>query len=448
MHSTSQAFPEDQRVSGVERPRHCGRPREGVPRRARPPTRPRYRQRVRASRAPGVTLARARAHARHGGGRAGARRRAGSRGLRGSPLLRLRHRRQPPRGPGRGLAHLGLGPERRPLRHVARGGRGGGGRGRVAARPARPSPRGRRRLRDGRARWRTSWASPRAATPCSNASDWNVEEEGLHGAPPVEVVVGEEVHVTILSALRMLGLGSRRARRVAVDGQGRMRPDDLARVLRECSGPTLVCAQAGNVNTGAFDPMDEIASLAREHGAWLHVDGAFGLWAASERRASPPRGGRGAGRLVGHRRAQVAERALRLRDRRGGRPRRAPGRAHRPRVVSGPDRRFGARPLRVGPRVLPSRARVHGLRRAPEPRAPGRRPDDRTVLPAGPAHGRGPGPRAAGPHPQRGGAQPGARAVRACRAAGTQTPSPARSSRACRATARPGSAARAGGTRR
>jgi glutamate/tyrosine decarboxylase-like PLP-dependent enzyme len=110
---------------------------------------------------------------------------------------------------------------------------------------------------------------------------WNVEDEGLQGAPVVEVVVGEEVHVTILLALRMLGLGSRRARRVAVDGQGRMRPDDLARVLRDCPGPTLVCAQAGNVNTGAFDPMDEIATLTRQHGAWLHVDGAFGLWAAA-----------------------------------------------------------------------------------------------------------------------------------------------------------------------
>jgi len=109
---------------------------------------------------------------------------------------------------------------------------------------------------------------------------WNVEEEGLQGAPAIEVVVGDEVHVTILSALRMLGLGSRRARRVAVDGQGRMRPDDLARVLRDCAGPTLVCVQAGNVNTGAFDPLDDIAPVAREHGAWLHVDGAFGLWAA------------------------------------------------------------------------------------------------------------------------------------------------------------------------
>jgi glutamate/tyrosine decarboxylase-like PLP-dependent enzyme len=110
---------------------------------------------------------------------------------------------------------------------------------------------------------------------------WNVEDEGLNGAPPVEVVVGDEVHVTILSALRMLGLGSRRARRVAVDSEGRMRPDDLARVLRSCAGPTLVCAQAGNVNTGAFDPLDEITTLAREHGAWLHVDGAFGLWAGA-----------------------------------------------------------------------------------------------------------------------------------------------------------------------
>jgi glutamate/tyrosine decarboxylase-like PLP-dependent enzyme len=110
---------------------------------------------------------------------------------------------------------------------------------------------------------------------------WNVEEEGLNGAPPVEVVVGEEVHVTILSALRMLGLGSRRARRVAVDAQGRMRPDDLARVLRDCPGPTLVCVQAGNVNTGALDPVDQIAPLVREHGAWLHVDGAFGLWAGA-----------------------------------------------------------------------------------------------------------------------------------------------------------------------
>ncbi len=110
---------------------------------------------------------------------------------------------------------------------------------------------------------------------------WDVEEDGLSGAPPVNVVVGAEVHVTILTSLRMLGLGSRRVRRVAADGQGRMRADALREVLATCDGPTIVCAQAGNVNTGAFDPFDEIVPLVRAKGAWLHVDGAFGLWAAA-----------------------------------------------------------------------------------------------------------------------------------------------------------------------
>jgi glutamate/tyrosine decarboxylase-like PLP-dependent enzyme len=117
------------------------------------------------------------------------------------------------------------------------------------------------------------------------AAGWNVEDEGLAGAPPINVVVGEEAHVTIFSSLRMLGLGARRAVPVAADGQGRMRPDSLAQTLRRLEGPTIVCAQAGNVNSGAFDPLDEIADLAHAQGAWLHVDGAFGLWAA----ASPGR---------------------------------------------------------------------------------------------------------------------------------------------------------------
>jgi glutamate/tyrosine decarboxylase-like PLP-dependent enzyme len=108
-----------------------------------------------------------------------------------------------------------------------------------------------------------------------------VERDGLIGAPPVNVVIGEEAHATILSALRMLGLGAERARRVAADAQGRLRPDALAEELRGCAGPTIVCAQAGNVNTGAFDPLVAIVPLARAHGAWLHVDGAFGLWAAA-----------------------------------------------------------------------------------------------------------------------------------------------------------------------
>lgn len=110
---------------------------------------------------------------------------------------------------------------------------------------------------------------------------WDVEEEGLSGAPPVNLVVGAEAHVTILTSLRMLGLGSRHVKRVEVDGHGRMRPDALRGVLASCHGPTLVCAQAGNVNTGAFDPFEEIVPLVRERDAWLHVDGAFGLWAAA-----------------------------------------------------------------------------------------------------------------------------------------------------------------------
>jgi glutamate/tyrosine decarboxylase-like PLP-dependent enzyme len=110
---------------------------------------------------------------------------------------------------------------------------------------------------------------------------WDVEEDGLAGAPPVHVVIGDEAHVTILMALRLLGLGSRRAIRVPADGQGRLRPEALRKTLASLDGPTLVCAQAGNVNTGAFDPVGEISEAAHERGAWVHVDGAFGLWAAA-----------------------------------------------------------------------------------------------------------------------------------------------------------------------
>jgi glutamate/tyrosine decarboxylase-like PLP-dependent enzyme len=110
---------------------------------------------------------------------------------------------------------------------------------------------------------------------------WDVEEDGLIGAPAVNVVIGEEAHVTILTALRMLGLGSRRVVRVAADGQGRIRVDELRSTLARLEGPTIVCAQAGNVNTGGFDPVGEIADIAHERGGWVHVDGAFGLWAAT-----------------------------------------------------------------------------------------------------------------------------------------------------------------------
>jgi glutamate/tyrosine decarboxylase-like PLP-dependent enzyme len=110
---------------------------------------------------------------------------------------------------------------------------------------------------------------------------WDVEANGLIGAPRVRVIIGEERHVTIDRALRLLGLGSSSLHPVPADEQGRMRPDALRAALGETSGPTIVCAQAGNVNTGAIDPLDAICDVAGEAGAWVHVDGAFGLWAAA-----------------------------------------------------------------------------------------------------------------------------------------------------------------------
>ena len=112
---------------------------------------------------------------------------------------------------------------------------------------------------------------------------WDVEADGLMGAPRINLVTSAESHVTIDVAMRYLGFGTRPLLRVETDGQGRMRPDRLRRLLENLSGPTILCAQAGNVNTGAFDSLREIAGIAREHGAWLHVDGAFGLWARASR---------------------------------------------------------------------------------------------------------------------------------------------------------------------
>ena len=114
---------------------------------------------------------------------------------------------------------------------------------------------------------------------------WDVERQGLYGAPVLDVVIGAEAHATIRTALQYLGLGRERVRVLPTDGQGRMRVDGLAAVLAACRGPVLVCAQAGNVNTGAFDPFEAIADLVRaRENAWLHVDGAFGLWAAASPR--------------------------------------------------------------------------------------------------------------------------------------------------------------------
>ncbi len=110
---------------------------------------------------------------------------------------------------------------------------------------------------------------------------WNVEADGLIGAPAVTVIVSEETHPTVFKSLGLLGFGRNRVVRAAVDEQGRI---DVSR-FPEIDGPTIICTQAGNVNTGAFDPVGEICALAKPKGAWVHVDGAFGLWAA----ASPDR---------------------------------------------------------------------------------------------------------------------------------------------------------------
>ena len=114
---------------------------------------------------------------------------------------------------------------------------------------------------------------------------WDVEADGLRGSPELLVVAGENAHVTVSVACRMLGLGAGRIRFLPADDQGRMLVGPLREALANHSGPAIVCAQAGEVNTGGFDPIGEIVDVCREHDAWCHVDGAFGLWAA----ASPTR---------------------------------------------------------------------------------------------------------------------------------------------------------------
>jgi glutamate/tyrosine decarboxylase-like PLP-dependent enzyme len=112
---------------------------------------------------------------------------------------------------------------------------------------------------------------------------WDVATDGLIGAPPVTVLAGEEAHPTLLKSLALLGFGRRHIVRLPVDAQGRVRADGLPRL----SGPAIVCLQAGNINTGAFDPFEAICAPAREAGAWVHVDGAFGLWAQASRQLAP-----------------------------------------------------------------------------------------------------------------------------------------------------------------
>jgi glutamate/tyrosine decarboxylase-like PLP-dependent enzyme len=116
---------------------------------------------------------------------------------------------------------------------------------------------------------------------------WDVERDGLFGAPAINVLIGEEGHATVFSALQFLGFGHDRAVRVAADSQGAMRPEALEKALAACAGPTIVITQAGQINTGAFDPHAALVPMAKAHGAWVHVDGAFGLWARASAAQAP-----------------------------------------------------------------------------------------------------------------------------------------------------------------
>jgi glutamate/tyrosine decarboxylase-like PLP-dependent enzyme len=109
---------------------------------------------------------------------------------------------------------------------------------------------------------------------------WDVEANGLIGAPNVTIIVSDEAHPTLTKSLGLLGFGRNRVKRVPVDDQGRIVVSQLPAI----EGPTIICTQAGNVNSGAFDPIGEICDVARPQGAWVHVDGAFGLWAAASRK--------------------------------------------------------------------------------------------------------------------------------------------------------------------
>jgi glutamate/tyrosine decarboxylase-like PLP-dependent enzyme len=116
---------------------------------------------------------------------------------------------------------------------------------------------------------------------------WDVEAQGLQSAPRVRVLIGADAHATVYASLRFLGFGSETAEPIATDEHGRMKADALAHTLAQGEGPVIVIAQAGQINTGAIDPIGEIANVCRAHGGWLHVDGAFGLWARAVPELAP-----------------------------------------------------------------------------------------------------------------------------------------------------------------
>ena len=209
---------------------------------------------------------------------------------------------------------------------------------------------------------------------------WDVQRDGLFGAPEIHVVIGEKAHSTLRKSLGLIGLGRERVTIVPADDQGRMRAGDLPPTFPTVL-PVLVCAQAGEVNTGAFDPFDEIADWVAARDGWLHVDGAFGLWALADPSRAHLVDGLAPRRLVGDRRPQVAQRHLRLR--------------HRDRPTTG-------RPppnVRRGRRLSPAGRRVRGD--APHAPVVATRPPDRGVGGAADARPRRASPTWCSRHPTR-----------------------------------------------
>ena len=118
-----------------------------------------------------------------------------------------------------------------------------------------------------------------ARTEVLRRAGWNVEADGMNGAPEVTILIGDDAHATVFAGLQVLGFGSSKPTRIATDAEGRMLPEALGEALEPIDGPKIVIGQAGQINTGAFDPFHEIADLCAKSDAWYHIDGAFGLWA-------------------------------------------------------------------------------------------------------------------------------------------------------------------------
>ena len=207
--------------------------------------------------------------------------------LGGAAVLRLRHRRFAPGRRGGELAGRAPGTRTPAPSCLPGGGHARGGRAALAPRCARPARRRPSRVSSPARRWPTSPPWRRLATRSCSEAGWDVEAQGLFGAPPITVVVGDEAHPSVLKALGVLGLGRQRVQRVPVDGAGTHAGRRAAADL----GPDDRLHAGGQREHGRLRPVGEIVARAHAAGAWVHVDGAFGLWAAAARRARLPDGG-------------------------------------------------------------------------------------------------------------------------------------------------------------